>query len=192
MHNRSMPASAVIPVLSYPDVEAASRWLCEAFGFELRLTIANHRAQLGFGEGAVVVIGRGGRLPPDGEAISAMVRVADVDAHCRALPSAWAGGLRAGRSRRSWRTGRRAVSALRLSSVTPHAAGKSAGFSGFCSTDRGEEMTTPFSVASTIRTISAHWKKCGGRSISSDGVQSKPARAAMSVGPWTGYAHPGH
>ena len=36
--NRSMPASAVIPVLSYPDVEKASRWLCEAFGFELAPT----------------------------------------------------------------------------------------------------------------------------------------------------------
>ena len=83
MQNRSMPASAVIPVLSYPDVEAASRWLCEAFGFELRLTIGNHRAQLAFGEGAVVVTGTGGRLPPVGEAISVMVRVADVDAHCR-------------------------------------------------------------------------------------------------------------
>ena len=83
MQNRSMPAGAVIPVLSYPDVEAASRWLCEAFGFELRLTIGNHRAQLGFGEGAVEVTGTGGRLPPVGEAISVMVRVADVDAHCR-------------------------------------------------------------------------------------------------------------
>jgi hypothetical protein len=29
-----------------PDVGKASRWLCEAFGFELRLMIANHRAQL--------------------------------------------------------------------------------------------------------------------------------------------------
>ena len=53
--NRSMPASAVIPVLSYPDVEKASRWLCEAFGFEARLMIGTHRAQLGFGDGAVVV-----------------------------------------------------------------------------------------------------------------------------------------
>jgi hypothetical protein len=39
-----MPTSAVMPVLFYPDVGKASRWLCEAF--ELRLMIANHRAQL--------------------------------------------------------------------------------------------------------------------------------------------------
>ena len=31
MQNRSMPATTVIPVLSYPDVEAACHWLCEAF-----------------------------------------------------------------------------------------------------------------------------------------------------------------
>lgn len=55
MQNRSMPASTVIPVLAYADVEPASRWLCEAFGFELRLTVGNHRIQLGFGDGAVVL-----------------------------------------------------------------------------------------------------------------------------------------
>ncbi|MBZ9738668.1 VOC family protein [Mesorhizobium sp. CO1-1-4] len=86
MQNRSMPASTVIPVLSYPDVEAASRWLCEAFGFELRLTIGNHRAQLGFGDGAVVVttLKRRGSAPsPGDEGFSVMVRVEDVDAHHR-------------------------------------------------------------------------------------------------------------
>jgi len=30
-HNRSMPASAVIPVLGYGDVPAAAEWLCRAF-----------------------------------------------------------------------------------------------------------------------------------------------------------------
>ena len=31
--NRSVPASSVVPVLVYPDVPAASEWLCDAFGF---------------------------------------------------------------------------------------------------------------------------------------------------------------
>jgi len=85
MQNRSMPASAVIPVLAYPDVEAAGRWLCEAFGFELRLAIGNHRVQLGFGGGAVVVttLKSGEFVPTKDEAFSVMVRVEDVDAHHR-------------------------------------------------------------------------------------------------------------
>ena len=85
MRSRSMPASAVIPVLAYPDAEAAGRWLCEAFGFELRLTVGNHRVQLGFGDGAVVVttLKGGGSAPPRDEAFSVMVRVGDVDAHHR-------------------------------------------------------------------------------------------------------------
>ncbi|PBC20794.1 MULTISPECIES: VOC family protein [unclassified Mesorhizobium] len=86
MQNRSMPANTVIPVLAYPDVEAASRWLCEAFGFELRLTIGNHRVHLGFGDGAVVVttLKSGGSAPsPGDEEFSVMVRVEDVDAHHR-------------------------------------------------------------------------------------------------------------
>lgn len=83
LDNRSMPACTIIPVLAYPDVEKASDWLCEAFGFELRLKIGNHRAQLGFGGGAIVVThlkagktAQGRRWP-----FSVMVRVEDVDAH---------------------------------------------------------------------------------------------------------------
>jgi uncharacterized glyoxalase superfamily protein PhnB len=84
--NRSMPASAVIPVLSYPDVEKASRWLCEAFGFEARLMIGTHRAQLGFGDGAVVVteLKGGERIEArTAKPFAVMVRVEDVDAHYR-------------------------------------------------------------------------------------------------------------
>lgn len=84
MQNRSMPDSTVIPVLSYPDVGVASRWLCEAFGFELRLTIGNHRAQLGFGGGAVVVTElKAETAMPAGHLFSVMVRVEDVEAHHR-------------------------------------------------------------------------------------------------------------
>ncbi|HKY50703.1 MAG TPA: VOC family protein [Candidatus Limnocylindria bacterium] len=74
--NRSVPAATVIPVLAYDDVARASDWLCRTFGFAERLRIADHRAQLVFGDGAVIVTsrdseGRGGVL----------VRVRDVDEH---------------------------------------------------------------------------------------------------------------
>ena len=64
--NRSIPASTVIPVLIYPDVRAAVAWLSAAFGFAERVRIGeNHRAQLRFGGGAVIVGDvRGDRRPP--------------------------------------------------------------------------------------------------------------------------------
>jgi len=83
--NRSIPSSTVIPVLIYPDVREAVDWLSGAFGFEERIQIGeNHRSQLGFGDGAVIVGDvRGDRRPPrPGEVThSVMVRVDDVDAH---------------------------------------------------------------------------------------------------------------
>jgi uncharacterized glyoxalase superfamily protein PhnB len=69
----------VIPVLAYPDVVAATDWLCEAFGFRVRLRIGQHRAQLVFGEGAVIVTQAGG-IEPDG-AHYVHVRVEDANAH---------------------------------------------------------------------------------------------------------------
>lgn len=84
--NRSIPASTVIPVLVYPDVREATAWLCQAFGFVERLRIGeNHRAQLRFGDGAVIVAEvRGDRRPPSpGEVThSVTVRVQDAHAHC--------------------------------------------------------------------------------------------------------------
>ena len=80
--NRSMPPGAVIPELAYPDIAAASKWLCEAFGFSERLRIADHRIQLRVGAGAIVLITSPGTI--DRSACSAhavMVRVEDVDAH---------------------------------------------------------------------------------------------------------------
>jgi len=35
--NRSVPAATVIPELAYADVVEASDWLCNAFGFTVRL-----------------------------------------------------------------------------------------------------------------------------------------------------------
>jgi uncharacterized glyoxalase superfamily protein PhnB len=77
--NRSMPASTVIPVLGYPDVGAAIDWLCSTFGFSLRLRIANHRAQLNVGDGAIVVTEQSGPVSKDSQSV--MVRVENVDSH---------------------------------------------------------------------------------------------------------------
>jgi uncharacterized glyoxalase superfamily protein PhnB len=45
-YNRSVPPCTVIPVLYYPDPSVAAEWLQEAFGFTVRLRIANHRIQM--------------------------------------------------------------------------------------------------------------------------------------------------
>jgi uncharacterized glyoxalase superfamily protein PhnB len=84
--NRSVPEACVIPVLIYPDVPAAVAWLTDAFGFSVRLRIGeSHRAQLRFGDGALIVADvRGDRRPPrPGEADhSVMLRVEDARSHC--------------------------------------------------------------------------------------------------------------
>jgi uncharacterized glyoxalase superfamily protein PhnB len=84
--NRSIPAPVVIPVLTYPDVREAVNWLTAAFGFEERVRIGeNHRAQMRFGDGAVIVadVRHDQRPPRPGEVThSTMVRVDDARAHC--------------------------------------------------------------------------------------------------------------
>jgi uncharacterized glyoxalase superfamily protein PhnB len=84
--NRSMPRCTVIPELAYPDVGEAIAWLCDAFGFAVRLRIASHRAQLNVGDGAVVLTEQRGREEDDlpggvDLAHAVMVRVEDVDRH---------------------------------------------------------------------------------------------------------------
>ena len=75
--NRSVPDASVIPVLAYPDVAEATRWLSDAFGLRLRLRIGEHRAQLVYGDGAVVATQ--GDEPGGGHSL--LVRVEDADAH---------------------------------------------------------------------------------------------------------------
>jgi len=77
--NRSSPSAAVIPVLAYKDVAAASDWLCRAFGFRERLRIGDHRVQLVYGDGAVILTARA--APPDKASHAVHVRVEDVDRH---------------------------------------------------------------------------------------------------------------
>ena len=73
--NRSIPSATVIPVLVYPDVREAVRWLGEAFGFEERVRIGEaHRSQLQVGDGAVIVADvRRQQMPP---------RPGEARAHC--------------------------------------------------------------------------------------------------------------
>ena len=53
--NRSVPPCVVIPVLIYPDPGAAADWLSKAFGFTVRLRIANHRVQMKAGDGCFTI-----------------------------------------------------------------------------------------------------------------------------------------
>src|SRR5258706_6744766 len=78
MVNRSIPSSTVIPEVPYTNIGQAIEWLCEAFGFTLRLRIADHRAQLNVGEGAVVLTEADPNSPSRS---SVLVRQDDVNAH---------------------------------------------------------------------------------------------------------------
>jgi len=87
-----MAPGSIIPELAYSDVSEAAAWLRDAFGFSERIRIGNHRAQLTFGNGSVIVI-EGTRANPAAEATtihltpinerthSVRVRVEDVDSH---------------------------------------------------------------------------------------------------------------
>jgi uncharacterized glyoxalase superfamily protein PhnB len=91
--NRSIPRCTVIPELAYPEIGEAIDWLCDAFGFSLRLRIGNHRAQLNVGDGAVVLTEQRGLDGEDSSSAaevqprrvdrqhSVMVRVENVDRH---------------------------------------------------------------------------------------------------------------
>jgi uncharacterized glyoxalase superfamily protein PhnB len=77
IQNRAMPPSSIIPVLGYDDVNEAKEWLIEVFGFTERWYVEGHRAQLSFGNGAVVVTeNRSGSAT-----VSLLVRVSSVAEH---------------------------------------------------------------------------------------------------------------
>ena len=79
IENRSVPPSTVIPLLAYADVAEAVDWLRNAFGFRQRLRIGDHRAQLVFGDGAVIVTDVG---EDDARGASRVhVRVDDAESH---------------------------------------------------------------------------------------------------------------
>jgi uncharacterized glyoxalase superfamily protein PhnB len=84
LSNRSIPRATVIPVLAYPDVNQAAVWLCDAFGFTVRIRIGNHRVQLNVGDGAVTVreLRPNEANAPLGIGHSVTVRIEDADSHC--------------------------------------------------------------------------------------------------------------
>ena len=79
--NRSLPNCTVIPQFAYAEVVEAMRWLCDAFGFTLRIRIANHRVPLNVGDGAAVLTELGANARPGEIAHSVMVRVSDLNSH---------------------------------------------------------------------------------------------------------------
>jgi len=78
--NRSVPPCTVIPVLIYPDPSAAADWLAKAFGFTVRLRIANHRIQMKAGDGCFT-IAEGKTAPNNSHVIQ--VRIEDARGHCQ-------------------------------------------------------------------------------------------------------------
>ena len=79
LRNRSMPSCTVVPVVPYPDVGAAISWLCDTFGFTMRLRIANHRAQMNIGDGALILTEQ--RAGEERACAVIMVRLENVDDH---------------------------------------------------------------------------------------------------------------
>ena len=79
--NRSIPASAVIPVLLYPSVPEAVSWLCRALGFTERLRIGSHRVQLTSPGGFGAVVAAEGSPPGLNASASVMVRIRALDEH---------------------------------------------------------------------------------------------------------------
>lgn len=90
--NPSAPPQSVVPVLVYDDVRAAVEWLTQVFGFSERVQISDHRAQLAFGDGAVIVAdathGRGQQAQDAPVTHSVLVRVRDINAHHRNVRAA--------------------------------------------------------------------------------------------------------
>ena len=85
--NRSVPPCPVIPVLCYPDPSYAAEWLGKAFGFTVRLRIANHRIQMRAGQGCFTI--REGSDAPNGSC-TVQVRIEDASGHCERARAAGA------------------------------------------------------------------------------------------------------
>jgi len=66
-------------VLIYRDPGAAADWLSKAFGFTIRLRIANHRVQMKAGDGCFT-IAEGNTMPNNSHMVQ--VRIEDAKAHC--------------------------------------------------------------------------------------------------------------
>jgi uncharacterized glyoxalase superfamily protein PhnB len=78
-YNRSVPPCPVIPVLRYPDPSFAAECLARAFGFTVRLRIANHRIQMRAGDGCFT-IAEGSVVP--NQSCGVQVRIEGAREHC--------------------------------------------------------------------------------------------------------------
>jgi uncharacterized glyoxalase superfamily protein PhnB len=87
--NLTMPDCTILPVLQYIDINEAISWLCEKFDFRLRWQAGNHRAQLIYDDGVIVVTGLKNNSDLHSEKVkgikiathSILVRVKDVNMH---------------------------------------------------------------------------------------------------------------
>lgn len=72
----TMPDASIIPVLGYQRVPQAIEWLVTHFGFRERWRVGEHRAQMSYGNGTIVVYEH--KQPTTA---NLLVRVDDVNAH---------------------------------------------------------------------------------------------------------------
>jgi len=71
-----MPDCTIIPVMTYDSVPEAIDWLCKCFGFTERWRVGEHRAQISF-EGGTIVVTKGEQSKNQ----SLLVRVKHLDQH---------------------------------------------------------------------------------------------------------------
>ena len=76
MQMKTMPESSIIPVLIYSDINEAIIWLTNTFGFQERWRIGNHRAQLSYDNGTIVVTEGTSR-----NSAALLIRVKNIDEH---------------------------------------------------------------------------------------------------------------
>lgn len=93
INNRTMPPNSVIPVLICRDFDDTIAWLCDMFGFRERWRVDEHRAQLMFGNSAIVVVKQAKDLEIHNSAM--LVRVDDVMDHFKHVRDKGATVLRA-------------------------------------------------------------------------------------------------
>lgn len=82
----TMPNCTIIPVLEYLNVEEAIKYLSDTFGFKLRWRAGNHRAQLVYDEGVIVVTelkekNSDKSILQASNKHSILVKVKDIDSH---------------------------------------------------------------------------------------------------------------
>jgi uncharacterized glyoxalase superfamily protein PhnB len=73
---KTMPESAIIPVLTYPNLGEAITWLTNTLGFKERWRIGDHRAQLTCGNSTIAV-----SVGSSDHVASLLIKIKDIDDH---------------------------------------------------------------------------------------------------------------